>query len=292
MRRFIHNLITKSDDLRRLALMKNSWTEKTLNGIRLVFSPLLQANNVLHAFTTRVGGDSSDAPYASFNLGRGLNDETANMNALQNRRRLCEAFGLDFDNLYIPGQVHSKNVVTIADSPVKPDLSGVDGLITNRSDAALLLQFADCVPVIVADVETKVVGVFHAGWRGTAQSIVSHGIQLMEEQLGAKRRSMIAAVGPSIGSCCYPTGHDVVQAVSKAVRNADGLIALSGDQPRPDLKALNALQLLEAGITAVDVSDHCTACLPDLFYSYRLSGGLTGRQGALVTLQGPSVSTS
>ncbi len=258
-----------------------------MDGMEIIFSPsLLELNEVTHAFTTRVGG-STKAPYDSFNLGRSVGDDAVKRDAIENRKKLCNTLSIDFHKLVVPGQVHSPNVALIEDLASLPDLKGVDGVTTAREQIPLLLHFADCVPVIVADPQAKAVGVFHAGWRGTAQNIVGNGVKVMARELGAKPERMRAAIGPAIGACCYPTGEDVVEALIATVADkgiAQSLIHRLADRAAPDLKAFNALQLLEAGVELVDTCDFCTACKPELFYSHRQSGGTTGRQGALVAL--------
>ena len=95
---------------------------------------------------------------------------------------------------------------------------------------------------------------------------------------------MVAAVGPAIGSCCYPTGGDVAEKLSKTISSAEGMFVERDGNVCPDLKAINALQLLESGVGEVDVTELCTACNPQTFYSHRQSGGKTGRQGAIASI--------
>lgn len=271
--------------LAEIALRTNRWTVKDVDGMELVFSPrLLELDFVTHAFTTRLGGQTK-APFDSFNLGGHIKDDEMRKDAWGNRAKLCDALSIDFSNLVVPGQVHSRNVELVDDRSKLPDLKGVDGLATHRGETPLLLHFADCVPVMVVETRAKIIAVFHAGWRGTASKIVSHGVQRMVEDLNADPRFMVGVVGPAIGPCCYPTSDQVARALIETVEDADGLVGKKGDQPAPDLKAFNALQLLENGIQEVDVSDFCTACNPSMFYSHRQSGGTTGRQGALISMK-------
>lgn len=264
----------------------NEWTVKNVDGMQLIFSPLLsELDFVTHAFTTRIGGETK-APYDSFNLGGLVGDDETKKDAIDNRKRLCKALGVEFSRLFVPGQVHSRNVEIVTERESMPDLKGVDGLLTEKWATPLLLHFADCVPVMVVETKKKLIGIFHAGWRGTAASIVSHGVERLVKELGGDPRYMIGAVGPAIGPCCYPTSDDVAQALSETVSTLpEGLIQRNGSQPAPDLKAFNALQLLESGVEQVDVSSFCTACNRGMFYSHRQSGGTTGRQGAIIALR-------
>ncbi len=265
------------------ALNKNSWLTKHIDGLTLNQSPLLaKYQSLVHAFTTRMGGNSP-APVDTFNLGRHLDSDESRADAAHNRRKLCQALGLDPERLAVPGQVHS-SIVVVADD--KNTYKEVDGVATKELNRPLLLHFADCVPVIIFDTEKNVLCIVHAGWKGTAGSIARNGVKLMAERFGTNAADVVAAVGPAIGSCCYPTGHEVATKLASTVSNAAELITYTNGVPYPDLKAINALQLLESGVAEVDVTDICTACHPELFYSHRQSGGKTGRQGAIGSMVG------
>ena len=289
----INSVKNMDTELIQRALQSNAWSTKRFGELELLQSPLFlrEAGDALeHAFTTRHGGQTP-APYDSFNLGRNVAEGTLKVDALANREILCQALGFNHNHMKVPGQVHSGNVVQITDPLSEPDLSGVDALATDLVDVPLLLHFADCVPVMIYERKKKLLAIAHAGWRGTAQAIVKNSVQMLKD-LGGDPAAMLAAVGPAIGTCCYPTGADVIEQLLQTVsgfgqddeirrcfveNGTDGSL-------RPNLKNINALQLLQAGVAKVDVSDLCTACRPDLFYSHRQSGGKTGRQGAIACL--------
>ncbi len=294
--------IAQNTDARLIerALETNDWPTNKINDLELLQSPLLSAekkNGLEHAFTTRHGG-TTPAPFESFNLGRNVAAGVLKADALANREMLCRVLGFNHDHLKVPGQVHSGNVVLIEEASDNPDLSGVDALATRIGQVPLLLHFADCVPVIIYERNKKLLAIAHAGWRGTAQAIVKNAVQLLVDEMGGNPSQMIAAVGPAIGPCCYPTGEDVVRQLLDTVsgQRLNGcrreevkasLVETRQEEPspRPNLKAFNALQLLQSGVGQVDVSNLCTACLPQLFYSHRQSGGTTGRQGAIACLK-------
>jgi polyphenol oxidase len=270
-------------DLAAKALAKNDWPLVENNGLTLLFSPLLsEYESLIHAFTTRKGGESQK-PLDSFNLGKHWSTEKTQADAIKNRKRLCEIFALPFENLIVPHQVHSRNIAWITELT---DLPETDGAATVDSQFPLLLQFADCVPVILFDKTTEAVCVVHAGWRGTAAGISAYAANMLASVLNSQTSEIVAAIGPAIGSCCYPTGLDVKAKLETTVSaDSKDLVSWKDGVPHPDLQAFNALQLYEAGVSQVDVANRCTACQSEIFYSHRQSGGKTGRQGALAAIK-------
>jgi polyphenol oxidase len=270
---------------------ENEWHLKHVGGFPLYFSPLLAGyeGTLKHAFTTRLGG-GSPAPLDSFNLGRHVKTEESRQDAMKNRRALCDTLMLEFDRLVVPAQVHSDHVVYVKE----PQLVGdVDGVVTNTKSLPLLLHFADCVPIVIFDPHTLTLAVVHAGWRGTAQRIAAKAVEVMVKTVGSNPSQIIAAIGPAIGSCCYPTGDDVVQQLQSSIDGRDGsmkrfeesgLFVKKDGRVHPSLKGVNAVQLRLAGIEQIDVSNLCTSCNPHMFYSHRQSGGKTGRQGVIASL--------
>lgn len=282
MWRHVTALSRTRGELEEKALQKNDWTWRETDGLKLLQSPLLaQEKPLIHAFTTRLGGKSSQ-PLEWFNLGRHWDSDESRQDAMTNRSRLCKALQINFSRLVVPGQVHSTRVEWVSEPESLPD---VDGVATVTPDTPLLLHYADCVPVIIFERTLPAVLVVHAGWRGTAGGIVRKGVEVLRKVMDAKPQDIIAAVGPAIGDCCYPVGDDVAQKLKSSVGNADALVRLADEKPHPDLKAINAMQLLEAGVSAVDVSSYCTNCHPELFYSHRYGQGKTGRQGAIASLR-------
>lgn len=271
---------TPVTQLRQRALRKNEWRTRKVKGLTVLQSPLLLEQPLkAHAFTTRLGGETPD-PFDTFNLGRHDAAKDHWDDALNNRHRLCDALSISSEHLKVPGQVHSDRVEYVEECETYRE---VDALFTAMEDVPILLHFADCVPIIVFESVRRIACVIHAGWRGTASEIARKAVGRMVETLGASPEDMVAAVGPAIGTCCYPTSDEVAQRLSSTVSDARELVVF-GEQPRPDLRAINAMQLLESGVAQVDVCDLCTCCHPELFYSHRQSGGLTGRQGAIACL--------
>ena len=158
-----------------------------------------------------------------------------------------------------------------------------DGLITDSPGVLLGIQVADCVPVLVADVERKAVGAFHAGWRGTAAGIVEQGIMRMRQEYGSRPEDMIAAVGPAIGRCCYTVSEEVHERFAERFAYAAELFEQLPDGLHVDLAEANRRQLLASGLRddRITLLGDCTACAREAgrrkYFSHRAEKGFTGR---------------
>ena len=239
---------------------------------------------VPHAFTTRLGGVST-GQLASLNLGMHRGDEPANVQ--ENYRRLAQAVGFCPDKLVLTWQIHSDIVraVTAADARGTDHRSypQCDALITNDPGTALFVFTADCTPILLHDPVTGAVGAVHAGWRGTAAGIAAKTVDAMIHHYGCKAENICAAIGPNIGQCCFETDKDVPDAMVQALGPAaDPYIRRQGNKYYVNLKEINALFLKNSGVTGIELSTHCTACQPDLFWSHRITGGNRGSQGAVI----------
>lgn len=247
----------------------------------MLFSPLLQTvSGLKHAFSTRHAGKSA-APLDSFNLGRHQASAESKADALVNRARLCQVLGMDASRLQVPGQVHSSNVAWIEDCQ---DLAQVDAVATATANTPILLSYADCVPIIIACPVKRAVAVIHAGWRGTTGSIAAQAVKTLVKNCGSKPQNLLAAIGPAIGSCCYPTGAEVAEQLLSTVQDGQDLIRWKDNQPHPELASINALQLLQSGVENIDTCNLCTCCNKHLFFSHRAFNGQTGRQGAIACI--------
>ncbi len=192
------------------------------------------------------------------------------------RQEAGQALGLG--NIAYMKQVHGKQVEVIGEPPAVPPVC--DALVTCREDMALVVSTADCVPILIWDSKQQVVAVVHAGWRGTAAGIVYSTVNCLQEKFDSKTASLHAALGPSIGPCCYEVGDEVVRAVTARLPNGKDLFS-PGSRGRKhlDLAEANRRQLVETGVPEVQIhcSGLCTACNNELFYSYRKEGKGVGR---------------
>jgi YfiH family protein len=211
-------------------------------------------------FSTRRGGVSAGS-FASLNLGLMTDDEPENV--AENRRRLCAEVGAGPEWISMTRQRHSA-VVHRAEPGAHPE---GDGVWTDSPGEAVLQLTADCVPIAIArtDPARPAVAVLHAGWRGLLAGVVAAGV----DALGPG--SVAAAIGPSIGPCCYEVGAEVADPFGPDVMRGRHL----------DLWAASERALRAAGVERIERIDLCTACNPDLFFSHRRDRGVTGRQGVI-----------
>lgn len=237
-----------------------------------------------HCFTTRFGGVSTGA-LSSMNLAIKL-DETDD-NVVRNFEILGSALGFDIPDLVLTRQTHSDivRVVTRDDcsGPFHRDYPECDALVTNSPGVALTVFTADCTPLLFHDPVTGAVGAAHAGWRGTVSAIGSKTVEAMVRNFGCKAEDIHAAIGPNIGFCHFETDRDVPDALLAAFGDeVQPFIWQAGEKYYADLKAINAMILRRAGIRHVEISDDCTMCSPDRFWSHRVTRGIRGSQGAVI----------
>jgi YfiH family protein len=163
-------------------------------------------------------------------------------------------------------QVHSARVLTSGEAAGRPD---ADALITGTPGVAIGVKTADCVPVLLADPVHRAVAAVHAGWRGTAASIVQAAIRRMAQEYGTRPEDLHAMIGPSIGACCYEVGPEVAAEF--------GIRILS--RVRLDLWQLNRKQLEAAGLNPANIEllEECTRCDAERYHSYRRDGAAAGR---------------
>ena len=242
-----------------------------------------------HGFTTRLGG-VSQGHLASLNLGTRRGDDPENV--LENYRILGKELGFAPEELVLTRQTHTDIVLAVDESHkgrglFSPDLPECDGLVTNTPGVGLVVFTADCTPLLLWDAVTGAVGAAHAGWRGTAAGIGAKTVKAMVENFGCRPENIHAAIGPNIGQCCFETDRDVPDAMLAAFgHEAKVYIRQKGEKYYANLKELNALSLRRAGVKTIEISEDCTACRPDRFWSHRRVGDLRGAQGAIIICKG------
>lgn len=243
------------------------WLEATMPGARA-------------AFTTRPGG-VSEPPFEALNLGIFTEDDRDAV--AENRRRLAAALGFPSERIAVAHQVHGAELIDHPGQPVPgcsfgmrglekepggpggDELADADGHVITAEGTAALVFVADCVPVAL--VGPGGVAMLHCGWRGLAAGIIAKGVAAID--------ATDAAIGPSIGPCCYEVGGEVLTSFERLREGiaTDRML----DLPEVARRLLN-----EAGVERVEASGLCTSCEPDLFFSHRRDRGRTGRQAGLV----------
>jgi polyphenol oxidase len=275
---------------------------------------------LVHGFSTRLGGFSRAYRKDDLNLGFTKDDAAAAVE--RNRAAFLQQVGAVsrkrsrgrdaalFWPIVTARQIHSDIIHVVNSVPAEPIFG--DGLLTKTPGLLLAIQTADCFPVILVDVKRRAIGVFHAGWRGTAKRVVEKGVGEMHRCFGSRPRDLRAAIGPGIQRCCFEVGeevrtnfesqfeyaaelfHEVKE--SDPVREKYPLLFLTarapghGELPAKiflDLAEANRRQLLAAGVSAknIEFSTLCTRCNSDLLFSYRAEKGKTGRQMAVAGIR-------
>ena len=268
------------------------------NGICFYTSSLLSEYNISHGFFTRHGG-VSDGDFDSLNVSTARKDRNGNCdnqkNVYENYRLSLSVLGTSPENALGTHQVH-KNVVLRANdenagrgiNPAFSEMDDCDGLFlddnTTKIDT-LCIKTADCVPVLLSSKNGKQVCAVHAGWRGTVSDIVTRAA----EMFSCDKNDIICAIGPCINVCCYEVGQEVYDAVKelfyrKGIENLVDNMFLEAStcsaivKRKANLARINKELLVNYGIPEknIDVSEICTCCNQDEFFSHRASGGFSG----------------
>jgi len=206
--------------------------------------------------------------------------------------RVAGRLGIRPERLMRVKQVHGRGVRVVRRGEVAPGQSAerpeADALVSNAPGVALLVQVADCVPILIADGRVGAVAAVHAGWRGTCEGIAGAAVEALVREFGCHPPDMVAALGPSIGPDDYEVGDALIETFRQAGHgsslgrwfrrtNTDGAVHL-------DLWRANLDQLRAAGVPggAVHRAELSTSRYPRWFESYRRDGAAAGRMAALI----------
>ncbi|RJE90756.1 peptidoglycan editing factor PgeF [Paenibacillus sp. 1011MAR3C5] len=250
-------------------------------------------------FTGRSGGVSGE-PWTGLNIGLHVGDDEEAV--ILNRKRVTEALGWPFEAWTCAEQVHGNRVakVTLAErgkgkERMDDTITGCDALMTDVPGVLLTSFYADCVPLYFYAPDQGAVALAHAGWRGTVGEIAAMTVEAMEEAYGVQRERIFAAIGPSIGDCCYEVDGPVMTEVDRVMRElnlpeeeqASCMQRKENGKASLNLKELNRQIMIKAGIlpSRIELTTWCTGCRTDLFYSYRVEGGKTGRMASWIGIR-------
>jgi polyphenol oxidase len=310
----------KKPSTRKRSHKTESWVLRRARGLQILEAPqVAQFDWLVHGFSTRPGGaselkanrDGGDPPSEKI-LNLGFTDWDTRDRVLKNRQDYFAALNASKMRVIALRQIHSDIVQVVNSSNFEPsgDALKGDALITNQPGLLLVVQTADCVPILLADKKRRAIAAIHAGWRGTLQRIAEKAIGRMQMEFGTSPQDVIAALGPGIGQCCFEVGPEVVAEFAAKFTEAnewfkgpfDSLARGDNDpnwlpwltmrppghqlpEPRAhlDLIAANRAILINAGILPGNISSSgfCTACRTDLFFSYRRER-VTGRMMAAI----------
>jgi YfiH family protein len=266
------------------------WRER--EGVRALVCALLDAEGFANGFSTRAGG-CSPMPKDALNLAGFDEDDAANIH--ENRRRFLALFQdrKQTWRLATCWQVHSANVRRVvpldANDAFDTNEERCDALTTDAPHILLGVQTADCVPIILGDARTGACAAVHAGWRGTAASIVSATLERMREEYGTRAADVRACIGPAALVCCYEVGREVIETFRARFDYTDELLVPTREgHARIDLQRANHRQLTGTGVLPerIHTAPFCTICRNDLFFSYRREKKLYGRTGRLLAVVG------
>lgn len=257
--------------------MENGFRLEERDGLLLArCEALLAVPGIAHGFSTRRALGRSD-----FDLGN-ASDSSAEMR--ERRARFLSAAGFGSGAPAILHQVHGSRVVASSECAAPPEADAVDWSRDDPGSLVPSVRTADCVPVLLVDGKGRAAAAVHAGWRGIVAQVVPAAVASLSRR-GVDPAGLLAAIGPSIGPCCYEVGRDVADRVVEASGGPEGLVAPSGsDRVVLDLGRAVREQLTRAGIApeSIHAAPWCTRCRDDLFFSYRRDGGVAGRMMASV----------
>ncbi len=236
-----------------------------------------------HAVFTRHGGVSPE-PWGSLNVGGTVGDDLGRVQ--ENRMLSFQALGCEPESIFDVWQVHSADVVCAqAPRPHDESYRQADIILTDKEDVTLFMRFADCVPLMLHDPRTGVIGVAHAGWMGTLRDVAGSTVNAMRKNYGSDPADIIVGIGPSIGPDHYEIGADVILQVMQTFGDeSERVLKSHNGKIHFNLWEANRLLLERAGVQHIEIAEICTACNTEDWYSHRAEKGRTGRFGALIAI--------
>jgi YfiH family protein len=231
----------------------------------LSFSPLLNFDFITHGFIIKSKEQNLSTPVKKNTL-----------------KKLIKKISSEEKHILFPQQVHGNGCLTIKKGEeLKRKYKG-DAILTNRKDIFLTVLVADCLPVFLVEPKRKVVGLVHAGWRGTLLGIAKETIRKAKDEFGCKPEDFTLLFGPSIQKCCYE-----ISEVMAILFDEDDLTRRPGEKPKLDLMKINLKQFLNCGVKRKKIfaTNDCTCCDKDMFHSFRRDGEKAGRMIAFIGIK-------
>lgn len=273
----------------------NSCQLNEKNKVPYITFPKLQRyeQDIVHGFSTRLGGVSTKH-WSTMNLSFSRGDDPKAV--MENHRLFADAVGYNREKLVFSDQVHLTKIYKVTSQDAgkgiikESDIKGIDGLVTNEPGISLITFYADCVPLFFYDPVKKVVGMAHSGWRGTVGKIGAKMIRFMEKEYDSQPKDIVCAIAPSICQKCYEVSEDVaVQFLEVFGKDYGDELLYQKENGKYQLNLHYACEqtLLDAGIKKenIDVTNLCTCCNPELFFSHRITGDKRGNLAGVIGLR-------
>lgn len=272
---------------------RGTTTLHNVDGVCYITFKKLQREELVHGFSTRIGGYSKGF-LGGMNLSFSRGDDPDAV--MKNHLLLASAIGYDAMRLVFSDQVHDTRIYKVTEKDIgkgivtKSDIRQIDGLMTNVPGIPLMTFYADCVPVYFYDPVKRVVAMNHSGWKGTVNKISICMVDALKRQYGCRASDLICAIGPSICKSCYEVDADVADRFQNAYSQEQIRTILEQKKNGKyllDLHQANYYNLTDAGVSPenIDITDICTCCNPDFLFSHRASHGKRGNLGAVIMLK-------
>lgn len=248
------------------------------NVVYYTFDIFSDIKHIRHCFSTKFGGVSvGDA--ATMNLA--FKRDSQRDNVYKNFEILCKTVGFSYDGIVLIQQEHTSNVVRVTEENrgniliTQDSLGEVDGLVTNTKDVALSTLHADCVPIYFFDSVKNVIGLCHAGWRGTVNGIAKITLEKMVDTCGCNPADVLVGIGPSIGMCCFEVDKPVKDEFEiKLPFSKEYIKQGENGKYHIDMWNVNKQILVNSGVLPnnIEIGGICTKCNNDIFHSHRATG--------------------
>ena len=246
----------------------------------LQFPNLVRFSDIRHGIFTRKNGYSK-TPYKSLNTSYSNGDDSRNVKL--NRLVISKCF--DGNEPVFARQVHGTKVVVFVNKSIQlkkrfPDvIPECDAMITDIKKRSLVIQVADCQSILMYDPVRKVIANVHSGWRGSIKNIIGRTVSVMEKEFDSKPGNIVIGISPSLGPCC-------AEFVNYKNEIPEEFWKYKDDSDHFDFWAISSDQLCNAGVLKKNIylSEICTRCNTDLFFSFR-GEGTTGRFAAVIGLK-------
>lgn len=257
----------------------------------ITFPSFEEYDDIFHCFTTRAGG-VSEGTFASMNLGFSTGDDDKNVK--RNIEIMAERLNLDIDNIVETHQTHTNNIMYVTDEHkgkvlelTDSNLKDIDGVYTDKRNLILMSFHADCTPVFFYDPVKKVIGLAHAGWRGTVQNIGGVMAKALIKDFNSDPKDIKVAIGPSLCDLCFEVDKDVADLFLATDVKFKDFMETKGVKYYFNLWEINKYLLLKEGLKEenIEIAGICTKCRNDLFFSHRGQGGKRGLMTGLLMMK-------